>query len=140
MQTIPTKTLHNIQQIISKFVWQEKKPRIRMGTLNKNIRDGGIAMPNLVNYYYAARLVNNKYCMPQRQKIYWGADQLGILLPLSEWALLVHRPLIGLHYKNNIRYVIMGGLLEVPEAVNSRSIHDHIGIKSPSFPNCQESL
>lgn len=51
--------LYNIQQITSIFVWRGKKPRIRMATLNKNAKEGGIAMPNgKVNYYYAANLAN----------------------------------------------------------------------------------
>lgn len=52
------KTIHNVQQIISKFVGRGKKPRIKMAKLNKNVRDGDIAMPNRVHYYYAAKLVN----------------------------------------------------------------------------------
>lgn len=60
-----------------------------------------------------------------------GAEQLGIPVLVSEWALLVHRPWFRI--QEQCLACSDGGLAEVPETVNSGSIHDHICIKSPRF-------
>lgn len=56
--TIPNKTLHDIQQIINEFIWKRKKAGNKMMLLNQSVREGGVAMPNILSYYYAAGLGN----------------------------------------------------------------------------------
>lgn len=41
---------------ISRFIWDGKKPRIRFSTIQLPKAKGGLALPNLREYYYAAQL------------------------------------------------------------------------------------
>uniref|UniRef100_A0A8C7WYM9 Reverse transcriptase domain-containing protein n=1 Tax=Oryzias sinensis TaxID=183150 RepID=A0A8C7WYM9_9TELE len=41
---------------ISRFIWNGKKPRIRFSTLQLSKDRGGLALPNLKEYFYAAQL------------------------------------------------------------------------------------
>lgn len=52
--------------------------------------DGGVALPTVLFYNYAARLGNMVHWWKLEITVYW---ELGILPPLSEWALLLlHHP------------------------------------------------
>lgn len=54
-------------KIISRFIWDGKKPRIRYTTLQLAKHKGGMALPNLKDYFYAAQFrplflwCNNNY-------------------------------------------------------------------------------
>ena len=43
-------------KLISRFEWQGKKPRIRFKTLQLSKENGGLSLPCLQYYYYAAQL------------------------------------------------------------------------------------
>ena len=53
---ISTKQFSEWNKIISRFIWQGKKPRIRFKTMQLTKEDGGMAVPNLKDYYYSAQL------------------------------------------------------------------------------------
>uniref|UniRef100_A0A3P9IF90 HAT C-terminal dimerisation domain-containing protein n=1 Tax=Oryzias latipes TaxID=8090 RepID=A0A3P9IF90_ORYLA len=53
---IPSSTFKILNKMISTFVWQNKKPRIRKKLLCSSKRDGGLGLPNLRLYYWAAQL------------------------------------------------------------------------------------
>ena len=59
-QTIPiyisSNDFNNWDKMMSKFLWEEKKPRVKMKTLKLAKERGGLALPNLKHYYYAAQL------------------------------------------------------------------------------------
>lgn len=48
--------IHMLDKMISKFIWAGKNPRVRRTTLQKSKSDGGLALPNLLFYYWAANL------------------------------------------------------------------------------------
>lgn len=52
---IPTSTFILLDKLISKFIWQNKKPRVRFKTLTLGKDRGGL-LPNLKHYFWAAQL------------------------------------------------------------------------------------
>lgn len=53
---IPMSTFNMLNKWISKFIWQNKRPRIKLKTLMCPKEVGGLNVPNLKNYYFAAQL------------------------------------------------------------------------------------
>lgn len=53
---ISTATFIMLNKFLSKFIWQNKRPRIKLKTLMCSKELGGLNFPNLKNYYYAAQL------------------------------------------------------------------------------------
>lgn len=51
---IPVKTLNKIQLILNKFIWDNRKPRIKFLITQKNLQNGGIGIPNIRKYYEAS--------------------------------------------------------------------------------------
>lgn len=41
--------------LLRKFIWDEKKPRFKVKVLQQQKEGGGLALPNLITYYYAAQ-------------------------------------------------------------------------------------
>lgn len=54
---IPEATLNKMQAIVNKFIWNKKKLRLRLTTLEKTLQNGGLAIPNNKKYPLAASLV-----------------------------------------------------------------------------------
>lgn len=53
---LPKSFFQSTNRLISSFIWGGKQPRIRREFLEKPKKDGGLALPNLLNYYWAANL------------------------------------------------------------------------------------
>uniref|UniRef100_A0A803J7W0 Reverse transcriptase domain-containing protein n=1 Tax=Xenopus tropicalis TaxID=8364 RepID=A0A803J7W0_XENTR len=53
---IPNKFFVLLQQLLSKYVWKTKKPRISTKVLTKNKLQGGLGFPNFKKYYQASHL------------------------------------------------------------------------------------
>lgn len=53
---IPNKKFSEWNRIISRFIWQNKKPRVRYKTLHLTKEQGGMSLPCLEDYYKAAQL------------------------------------------------------------------------------------
>lgn len=53
---ISTKQFSEWDKIISRFIWQGKKPRVRFKTLQLPKEDGGMAVPHLKDYFYSAQI------------------------------------------------------------------------------------
>ena len=54
--SIPTATFNSLDKLISRFIWQGRRPRIRFKTLQLTKTEGGLALPNLKYYFWAAQL------------------------------------------------------------------------------------
>jgi len=73
---LPKSFFKSLDQMISTFVWQGKRPRIKCHVLQRNRENGGLALPNFIYYYWAANI----------QKIsYWLRSSL------TDWCLLEAR-------------------------------------------------
>uniref|UniRef100_A0A3Q2FFW2 Reverse transcriptase n=1 Tax=Cyprinodon variegatus TaxID=28743 RepID=A0A3Q2FFW2_CYPVA len=53
---IPKSTFDTVDKMITGFIWQKKRPRIRLKTLQLPKSKGGFKLPNLKYYYWAAQL------------------------------------------------------------------------------------
>ena len=58
---IPIQFFNELEKAISKFIWNNKKPRIAKTLLKDKRTSGGITMPDLKLYYRA--IVIKKNCM-----------------------------------------------------------------------------
>lgn len=76
--------------LLRKFLWNEKKPRVKIKTLQQRKETGGLALPNLMNYYNAVQLkviliMNNKKLCPKWKEMEANlVEQSNIWLPLSK--------------------------------------------------------
>lgn len=83
--------INTIQATINRFIWKVKPPRVKAKIIQQSIRNGGVATPNILAYYYqAVHLV----ALTQ-----WWAKDIGrcdcpepeqdsMKLPLHEWVSL----------------------------------------------------
>lgn len=72
------------EKIISRFIWLGKKPRVRFKTLQLSKENGGMAVPNLKDYFYSAQikpLIN--LCNPNYQARWKDIEVLMLKLPLQ---------------------------------------------------------
>lgn len=53
---IPPEQFFKWDKLISRFIWDGKKPRVKYSTLQLTKRKGGMALPNLKKYFQAAQL------------------------------------------------------------------------------------
>lgn len=67
---VPNTSFKQWDNLLRKFIWNEKKPRVKIKTLQQKKEKGGLALPNLINYYNAAQIkpiliMNNKKWNPK---------------------------------------------------------------------------
>uniref|UniRef100_A0A8C5H005 Reverse transcriptase n=1 Tax=Gouania willdenowi TaxID=441366 RepID=A0A8C5H005_GOUWI len=73
---IPMSTFTTLNKWLSKFIWQNKRPRIRLKTLMCPKEIGGLNIPNLKNYYYAAQLRSLlTWVCQEEDSIWFGMEQ-----------------------------------------------------------------
>uniref|UniRef100_A0AAR2M116 Reverse transcriptase domain-containing protein n=1 Tax=Pygocentrus nattereri TaxID=42514 RepID=A0AAR2M116_PYGNA len=53
---IPKSTFVELDKIISKFIWQNKRPQIKYKTIQRSKAEGGLNLPVLKYYFWAAQL------------------------------------------------------------------------------------
>ena len=53
---VPQSTFKLLEKLVSKFIWQNRRPRIRLKILMTSKEKGGLGLPNLKMYYWAAQL------------------------------------------------------------------------------------
>lgn len=82
--------INAIQSVIKRFIWKAKPPKLKVMVIQQRIKEGRLAVQNILNYYRAAQLValaqwwskggNCSNCC--------GFEQEGIEVSLSECILL----------------------------------------------------
>lgn len=66
-------------RIISRFIWESKRPRVKFRTLQLPKEGGGMALPKLRDYYYAAQLKYvYSWCNPNYEGK-WKAIEMGAM-------------------------------------------------------------
>ena len=55
-QMIPEAQFRLWDKLISRFILAGKRPRVRYKTLQINIEEGSVSLPNLRQYFYAAQI------------------------------------------------------------------------------------
>lgn len=53
---IPKIFFHKLDTAILEFIWDKRVPRLRKNVLQKPKKDGGMALPNFLYYYWAANM------------------------------------------------------------------------------------
>lgn len=53
---IPLKLFKLIHSAIWRFIWKNKRPKLKLEKLQSLIRDAGLALPNLIYYHWASQL------------------------------------------------------------------------------------
>ena len=52
---IPSKQFYELNKMTSRFIWQGKKPRVNIKTLQLPKEQGGMGLPNFKDSFYAAQ-------------------------------------------------------------------------------------
>lgn len=122
------------------FVRRGRKPRIKTLPLVKSEMDnGGLGLPEILSYYYAARLSNMVHWWNPQIQIYWEVEQLGNSAPLAKWALMPRQSDTNLTRFSVSHTAIMKVWGKV-EATYSWAVIGHIYIKSSRFSGCARYL
>ena len=53
---IPQSIFKSLEKLLSKFIWQNKRPRVRLKILMSSKENGGLNLPNFKLYYWAAQI------------------------------------------------------------------------------------
>jgi hypothetical protein len=69
---IPTQFFKELERVICKFIWNNKKPRIAKTLPSDKRTSGGMTMPNLKLYYRAIVIKTAWYWVSDRQVDKWN--------------------------------------------------------------------
>ena len=53
---VPVSTFKLLDRLVSRFIWQNKRPRVRLKVLCLHKEKGGLSLPHFRSYYWAAQL------------------------------------------------------------------------------------
>lgn len=68
---VPTSTFTQLDKMLNKFIWQNKRPRVRLKVLCSPKDRGGVSLPNIRQYYWAAQLVAITQWINNDQEVGW---------------------------------------------------------------------
>ncbi len=86
-----TPTCANIWEgLLRTFLWDKKRPRVKLKVLQQK-KGGGFALPNLINYYYAAHVKLILIWMNNEMNPSWKLIKSSLVEPLSTLILSGYR-------------------------------------------------
>ena len=68
---LPKTFFTELEKIITKFIWRNKGSRISKVIMKKNVKEGGLAVPDLKLYYKAVVLKTIWYWLRDRKEDQW---------------------------------------------------------------------
>ncbi len=78
----PYKTFFKeINSIITKFIWNNKRLKNKLKTLQRSPAKGGLALPNVQLYFWACRLCCLKTLLEVNSEIAWRNIEASAVLP-----------------------------------------------------------
>ena len=64
---LPKNFFTELEKTITKFIWRNKGSKLSRGVMKKNVKEGGLAVPDIKLYYKASSHQNNMVLV-KRQK------------------------------------------------------------------------
>ena len=52
----PAKYFKAIHSMISRFIWKNKRPRLKLEKLHLSVKEGGLSLPNVMYYHWASQI------------------------------------------------------------------------------------
>lgn len=77
----PPTFITEMHSLLSHFIWVGKRARIKLTTLQRSKLTGGLAVPNLIFYYYAFQIRSLQVWRDKETKVPWRAVEAARVNP-----------------------------------------------------------
>lgn len=115
---IPKSQFQKWDKLISRFIWAGKRPRVRYTTLQLSKENGGMALPNLKEYFHAAQMRPLVYWCNEEYVARWKDIELKTFLnPIQTY---IGEREIPVHLKDNAMDSISKLTLEIWHVITKK--------------------
>lgn len=131
---LPDEFFKSINNCLSRFIWRNKKPRISLATLMRPEALGGLDLPNLQLYFWAAQIRNMISWIMMRHESMWVNIEAKLVdpLPLSALPFINHPEKIK---KIDRWFTVAHSLLSWKKCRKKMGIPSALTVYSPIFSN-----